>query len=152
MSENLELFDSFLENLDQIEKNVNALKSDLNAIERDISIFKDNLRRYAKNPLYLKKNALIVRVVNSLMTSGLTLEASLVNASQKLHEPLARVITVYDIEKNRKKAVENQKVLFLINRLNDSGFSKKQIAKISGYSENYIYDLIKKIDKSRQKF
>ena len=152
MSDNLEIFDSFLKSLNQIEKNVDALKSDLNAISRDIRIFKDNLHRYAKNPLYLKKNALIVRVVNSFISSGLTLDASLYNTAEKLQEPLARVVTVYAVEKNRKKVVENQKVLFLIDRLNNAGFSKKEIAKISGFSENYVYDLIKKIDKSRQKF
>lgn len=152
MSENKEIINDFLKSAKNIRDKINALERDLKAIERDIVIFSNNLSRYAKTPLYARKNALIVRLVNSYILKGLSVQDAILKTSEKLQEPMNRVLTVYSIDKNKKNVMEKNAVFFMVDKLARAGFKKPEIAKICGYSEKYVFDLIKKIDKSRQKF
>lgn len=148
MSENQEIINDFLKSAKNIRDKINALENDLKAIERDIVIFSNNLSRYAKTPLYARKNALMVRLVNSYIVKGLSVQDSIYKTAEKLKEPINRVLTVYAVDKNKKNAMRKFAVLFMIDRLARAGYKKPEIAKICGYSEKYVFNLIKKSNQS----
>lgn len=148
MSENTEIFKGFINDLEVISDKLNRMQADLTACKRDLSILSDNIKRYANNPFYARKNALIVRLVNSCLSSGDSIDNAIFKTAEKLQEPINRVLTVYAVDKNKKNAMRKFAVLFMIDRLARAGYKKPEIAKICGYSEKYVFNLIKKSNQS----
>lgn len=141
---------NIIEKLFELSKNAYALKSDLNELQKQIRILAVFMRNYIKEPSYIKKNALIVRCINSMLKKGFNYEQAVYATSVKLHEPMNRCLTVYNVEKHRHKQFEKLATLYMIEKLEKNNFSKPQIAKITGYSVKYIYEL-KKRNNERQK-
>mgnify|MGYP003289122029 CR=1 FL=1 len=147
---NKDFFPNAVEKLFELSKNAYALKSDLNDLQEQIRILAVFMREYLKEPLYIKKNALIVRLINSNLKNGLTINEAILKTSEKLQEPLKRCQSVFNFEKHQKKQMEKYALLYMIERLEKARLSKKRIAKITGYSEKYLYEL-KKRQLERQK-
>ena len=147
---NKDFFKTAMERLFELSKNAHDLKSDLNALQEQIHLLAIYTREHIKEPLYIKKNALIVRSINSYLKNGLTLDESILETSEKLKEPIKRCKAVFDYDKHQKKQLERFALLYMINKLEKARLSKKRIAKITGYSERYLYEL-KKRENERQK-
>lgn len=151
MSKNKIFFEKMVEELFSISQQTEQLKSDLNGLQTQIKKLAYSLRSFTKNPLYLKKNALIVRFINSYMSKGFSYQDALLKTADSLNEDLKRCSSVFDVEKQNEKNRDKYALLFMIDKLTKANLPREQISKITGYSSGYIYDLIKKINQTRQK-
>lgn len=149
-SENEIFFENAVEKLFSLSKSINAMTSDLNELQAQISRLAREIHDFTKSPLYVKKNAFIVRVINKHLRDGASLQESLVRTSEELNEPLKRCQAVFMVEKNQQKQNDKFALLHTIKTLEKARFPKARIAKITGYSEKYIYEL-KKRENERQK-
>jgi len=143
-SENEIFFKSAVEQLFSLSKSINTITSDLNELQAQISRLAREIHDFTKSPLYVKKNAFIVRVINKHLRDGSSLQESLVRTSEELNEPLKRCQAVYMVEKNSQKNSEKHALLYTIKTLEKARIPKKRIAKITGYSERYLYNLKQK--------
>ena len=119
-------------------------ENDLNTFLRDLSILRRDIADRSKKPLYRLKNRLICRYMNHFLKNGLSFNESVVLTSSRIHEPMDRIETVYHYESQEKKIMETAAKILMIRRLVALHYPKKEIARITGYSEKYIFDLIKK--------
>lgn len=145
-----EIFENVLTEINTIEDQISTLQIEINTIRRKTSRLQDLISNFLKSPQYVKKNALIVRIVNGYISAGLSINMSILKTAEQLNEPFERCRTIYSIDKNHKRTMQKYAMYYLIYRLKKSGFKTAQIAKICGYSEKYIYDLIKQ-QKLKQK-
>lgn len=74
----------------------------------------------------------------------MTLPDSIQNAVDTFNVPAAQVETVYHYENNRVKIVERLAKIWAVRRLKKLRYKNREIAKICGFSEKYLYDLLKK--------
>ncbi len=134
----------------QLNEIENCFKRDFIDVQRDFKKICDDLAYQSSNASYVRKNALIVRFVNKLLSNGLTFDESIIICSAKLNESFTRCQQVYNFHKNRDIICNRIAKQIIVKRLIELNYPKKEIARITGYSEKYIYDFFKKINqKSR---
>ena len=143
-------FENILNQLKEIQHKHTAILSEINAVQQQSYILAELVAGYLNNPLYVKKNALIVRSINSYLKTGLNLDQAMMKTSERLCESFRRCQVVYNVEKNHENVMKQYAVRYMVLTLAKNGFSKRQIAKICGFSEKYLYDFIKK-NKEKQR-
>lgn len=143
-------FENVLNQLKDIQTKHAAILSEINAVQQQSYILAELVSCFLNNPLYVKKNALIVRSINSYLKTGLNLDQAMLKTSERLCESFRRCQVVYNLEKNHEKVLKQYAIRHMVLTLAKNGFSKRQIAKICGFSEKYLYDFIKK-NKEKQR-
>lgn len=129
---------------DEMRKRLNDLQIDLRAITCDLTILARDIADTSKDRSYLRLNGRICRFINSSLQKGATLPDSIQNAADTFNVSTAQVETVYHYENNRVKIVERLAKIWTIRRLKKLRYKNREIAKICGLSEKYLYDLLKK--------
>lgn len=121
----------------------NRYESDLNAIQHDLTILCGDIALNLSDASYRSKNRLIVRFINRLLSIGRSYDDAVMITAGKLREPPGRCEIVYDIHKQAAAVAERRAKNIMIARLNALKYPKTEIAKISGYSVKYVYDILK---------
>lgn len=143
-------FENILNQLKDIQTKHTAILNEINAVQQQSRILAELVACFLNNPLYVKKNALIVRSINSYLKTGLNLDQAIIKTSERLCESFRRCQVVYNVEKNHENVMKQYAIRHMVLTLAKNGFSKRQIAKICGFSEKYLYDFIKK-NKEKQR-
>ncbi len=143
-------FENILNQLKDIQIKHTAILNEINAVQQQSRILAELVACFLNNPLYVKKNALIVRSINSYLKTGLNLDQAMIKTSERLCESFRRCQVVYNVEKNHENVMKQYAIRHMVLTLAKNGFSKRQIAKICGFSEKYLYDFIKK-NKEKQR-
>ena len=129
---------------DEMRKRLNVLQVDLRSITNDLTILARDIADTSKDRSYLRLNGRICRFINSSLLKGMTLPDAIQNAADTFNVPAAQVETVYHYENNRVKIVERLAKIWAVRRLKKLRYKNREIAKICGFSEKYLYDLLKK--------
>lgn len=127
-----------------VQKRMDDAKIDFKAILSDFENLCRDIAEKVKNTSYRKKNRIIVRIMNHFLSKGLSLDESILLTSRRTHEPEDRIAVVYNTEKQEKRILNQHAKILMIRRLNALHYPKKEIARITGYSEKYVFDIMRK--------
>lgn len=128
----------------ELQNRINTLEGDLNAIQSDLRKAGTHLANLSNNRSYLRLNGRICRFINSSLLKGVNLCDALQDASDTFGVSAAQIETVYKYEKNRVKILEKLAKMMMVRRLKKLRYKNREIAKICGFSEKYLYELLKK--------
>lgn len=126
-----------------LQERAEAQQNDLNEFTRDLTILARYIADYSKTSLYRVKNRLICRVMNHFLSHGLSLNDAIILTSARTHEDIQRIETVYKLDRQEKQIREKMAKIIMIRRLCALRYPKKEIARITGYSEKYVFDLMR---------
>ncbi len=140
---------NLVDNANQIQKRMHTLESDLKAVQVDLLKLATHLSTLSDDRLYLRLNGRICRFINSALLKGVNYFDALQDAADTFNVPASNVEVVYNFEKNRNKILERLAKMIMIRRLKKLRYKNRQIAKICGYSEKYLYDLLKNDEKNQ---
>lgn len=126
-----------------LQERAKAQKNDLNEFTRDLLILARDVAEYSKTPLYRSKNRIICRIMNHFLSHGLSLNDAIILTSARTNEDIRRIETVYKLDRQEKQIREKMAKIIMIKRLCALHYPKKEIARITGYSEKYIFDLMR---------
>lgn len=129
---------------DEMRQRLYSLQVDLRAITNDLTILARDIADTSKDRSYLRLNGRICRFINSSLLKGVSLPDAIQDAADTFNIPVAQAETVYHYEKNRVKIVERLAKIWAIRRLKKLRYKNREIAKICGFSEKYLYDLLRK--------
>lgn len=131
------------ERLANLQKRAQDYKFALNDFTRDLSILAREIADYSKTPLYRVKNRIICRIMNHFISRGVSVNDAMILTSARTHEDVRRIETVYQLDKQEIQVRERMAKIIMIKRLCALRYPKKEIARITGYSEKYIFDLMR---------
>lgn len=130
----------------KIAENIDTLKNDLEAISLQI----ENLARgIAHDPLksiYAHENAIICKKMSSLTEKGLSRFEAAEYVAEETGFDVSHILGVFALENESEKAIERRAIHKLITLLLNRNYSKREIARIAGYSEKYIYEFLRSIE------
>ena len=126
-----------------LQERAEAQQNDLNEFTRDLTILARYIADYSKTSLYRVKNRLICRVMNHFLSHGLSLNDAIILTSARTHEDIQRIETVYKLDRQEKQIREKMAKIIMIRRLCALRYPKKEIARITGYSVKYVFDLMR---------
>lgn len=132
------------ERINETGRHLNALQIDLKAITNDLIILARDIVDISNDHSYLRLNGRICRFINASLLKGVPLPDAIQDAADTFNVPTAQAETVYHYENNRVKIVERLAKIWTIRRLKKLRYKNREIAKICGFSEKYLYDLLKK--------
>ncbi len=132
------------ERINETGRHLNALQIDLKAITNDLIILARDMADISNERTYLRLNGRICRFINTCLLKGVSLPDAVQDAADTFNVPPAQAETVYHYENNRVKIVERLAKIWTIRRLKKLRYKNREIAKICGFSEKYLYDLLKK--------
>ena len=137
-----------LDAIEELQKNTDMLKMDLNALTSATDEIHQSVAREQKSPSTPHKNARIVRFMNTCLENGMKIDEAIIKTANHCSENPDRVQVVYDINAHMDKIIKTRATWLMVVKLKKAGLTAKEIARIVGYSEKYIYTLLKRIDKS----
>lgn len=137
----------------EIERLQNIVNSSIFAL-KDVGRDLNNLRGYiAKNETSLldaRKKALIVRYMNACLEKGLKVDEAVLKIAQKTDESPQFIRIIYDVNAQADRIAKKKMAFYLVKKLKEMHYPNREIAKIAGYSEKYIYDLFKQMRQNQR--
>lgn len=131
-------------NLSELQERIYQQKNDLKAILEEFNKLAMLVANEREKPLYRQKNRIIVRIMNHFIEKGLSVNDAIILTSSRTGEDIRRIEVVYHLENQEKKIMEKQAKILMIRRLNALHYPKKEIARVTGYSEKYIFEIMKR--------
>lgn len=129
------------ETIKELENNKQSIEKSINSILNLLGARIEYERIISRRTI--KENPYIVKSVIKHLSSGLNLHDSMILTAENFSTSLERVETVYSQQKRYMSAVTLFARRFAVQKLIKSGFTKKEISKILGVSENHIYKMMK---------
>lgn len=118
------------------------------ALEREIEFLREIMQKmkieYSEaEKSRLKENPKIVTRVLKYRGYGFSLSESIIKTSDDFNCTVERVRTVYNENKLNTAHIRLYARKYLVQKLDNAGFSPVQIAKIAGISKTSVYKLLK---------
>lgn len=133
--------DFILEKLDYFSKKQNAVINDLNDLQREFEIFSHWIQQNSNSSLYRLKNAKIRKMIRECIQKGMNYTLAIDTVSDLTGEDHQRIEIIFSQEKYEKTLLKKYSRIYLVRHLLKYGLPIQQIAKISEYNSNYIYQL-----------
>lgn len=129
---------------ERILKKLEAIKIELDNLTERIKKHKKKEESNERNALF-HQNAVAVRYVSSLVARGVRRNDAVRLCAFKLNLDISKVNDLFVMYDNDEKYL-NRRVNYLIcKKLHKKGFSARKIADICGFSEKYVFKVLKKI-------
>lgn len=136
--------------IDRLQKVVGASIIDLKEARRDLNVLATYLAKNKEELISARKNALIVRYMNAYIEKGLKVSEAILKTAEKMEESPRFIQTVYAINEQADRIAKKQADFYLVQRMKSLKYPNREIAKVAGYSEKYVYDLIKQMKQKQR--
>lgn len=120
------------------------LKTLLSSLTSDLNDLAGRIRYEQRKPSYNRLIPLTVRVLKKYLTDGLTVEECIYNTAVELDQTMEFVRFVYYGHNPIKKATETRQKYWAVLRMKKLKYPITDIARVSGYSEKYIHQIVKR--------
>lgn len=141
--------------LDSLLKRINLLKKTIQTIEDELEDqILQNEQDVSKNDysdnrnIKIRQNALATRYINTLLSMGIHKNEAVLVCASKMNLDPSFVFDMYSIDWTDNNYIEKRAKYLCVEMMHKKGYTAKKIAEIFGFSEKYVFKILKKIVKN----